>query len=89
MKKLNQNGIAHLALILVVVVVAAVAVVGMRIASNRANTSVTPASVSKVKVPTKFSNKTDVSNAASALDATNVETGVNPNSLDQDLSAIL
>jgi hypothetical protein len=89
MKKLSQKGIAHLSLLLAVVVLAAVAVVGMRVASNHADTSVTPAAVSKVKVPAKFNTKTDLNNAASTLDATNVDSGVNPNSLDQDLNAIL
>ena len=88
MKRFEQKGFAHLALLIVIVVVAAVAVVGMRVVDSHNNTSVTPAAATR-NVPTKLSNKADLNNAAKTLNATSVDSSVDPDQLDQDLNSLL
>lgn len=86
----NQQGFGHLALLLVVVVVLAVAAVGWRVMDNK-----TPAgsgagnTAAANAVPATLKTTADVTRAANALNALQVDSTVNPNQLDSDISSLL
>ena len=80
----NQRGIAHLALLLVLVVVVAVGVVGWRVMNSK---PATPTST-VAAVPAKLTSKADVKTAATALDSTDVDSSLNPDQLDSDLNSL-
>lgn len=83
----NQQGIGHVVALLVLVVVAAVAFAGWRVmsANNTADTATQTAS----KTPPVLKTKADVTKAANELDATAVDSTVNPDSLDSDINSLL
>ena len=86
--RLNQKGIGHIAALLVLVVVAAVAFAGWRV-MNANKTSDTATQTASSTVPAVLKTKADVTKAANELDATNVDSTVNPDSLDGDINTLL
>ena len=86
----NQQGIAHLAvLLLLMAVVAGVAFVGYRVVkSDEADTNATVSDNRSTAVPKQIKSKNDLSKADNALDNTTIESSVDPNQLDSDLNAI-
>lgn len=92
MKRLttNQSGFGLVAVVILLVVVAGVGLVGYRVLNNTYDTTPLSSPVAKSgKAPTAISSKADVTKAAAALDATPVDSGVNPNQLDSDLNSLL
>jgi hypothetical protein len=86
----NQQGIAHLTGILVILVLLIVGVVGYRVV--RANTdnqlSNNESSLSESSVPNSFKSTADVTRADKALEKTSVDDSLNPNQLDSDINAL-
>lgn len=93
-KRKDQSGVAHpLVLLLVVVVVAAIAFAGWRVLQNRNsetdNSADLPQPTQKVAIPDKIQNTQDLSEAKAALNQTNIDSDVNPDSLNSDVSSLL
>lgn len=90
MKQLHnsQQGVGHLAAIVLVLVVAAVAVIGYRVAQN-SNTTTTSNSPAAIVVPDKIQSTADVKKADRALDNSGIDGSVDPNTLDGDLNSLL
>lgn len=89
MKHLGQNGFSQVALLLVVVVVVAVGFVGYEVHNHNLKTTTKSTAVIKTNdVPASINSSEDLNQAASALDNTNVDTSVDPNSLDNDINGI-
>ena len=84
----NQQGFGFLAVLLVVVVLGALTVVALRVTGAK-NDVPADATTAKVAVPDTISSKADVSKASAALDAIDVDNGVNPDSLNKDLNSLL
>ena len=83
----NQQGIGHVVALLVLVLVAAVAFAGWRV-MNANKTSDTTAQTAS-QTPSVLKTKADVTKAANELDATSVDSTVNPDSLDSDINSLL
>lgn len=91
MKRLtkNQQGFGVLAILFVLVVLGVAVVVGLRVANPSGSLTSSLTGGTEKKIPTKINSASDVQKAANALDSTNVESDVNPNSLDKDLNSVL
>lgn len=85
----NQKGFGLLAVLLVVVVVGAVAVVALRVVGNESPNGTASTVKKTASVPATLTTKADVTQAASALDSTNVDSSMNPDQLDSDLNSLL
>jgi uncharacterized protein HemX len=92
MTRKSQSGMAHLYLLLFFLVVAIIGVVGWRVMQKQndqtgdfvsSNTSSAPA---KATAPGSINNSGDLSKTAAALNQTNVDNDVNPDSLNADLN---
>lgn len=91
MKRLNsnQNGFGFVAILAVVALLGVVAFAGLRVMSaNQVDSSVSSLTRAH-SVPAKIQTSADITKASAALDATPVDTGVNPNQLDKDLNSLL
>lgn len=92
-KHKNQSGLTHpLTLLLVLAVVAAVAFVGWRVMNQNKevdNSADLPQPTAKVAVPDKIQSVQDLDRAKAALSQTNVDSDVDPNSLNADLNSLL
>jgi Tfp pilus assembly protein PilE len=85
----NQQGSGQLAVIVLVVVVAVLGLVAYRVHQNTADKSATTtASATETAVPSKITSKADLNKADQALDSTSIDSAINPNQLDQDISAL-
>lgn len=89
MKKSNQQGFGFAVILIAIVVVGIIAFGAVRVMSK--SPSLADASVPKVKtvVPAKFTSTADVQKATKALDETPVDSGVNPDQLNDDLDSLL
>jgi hypothetical protein len=89
----SESGIAHIALlILVLAVVSVVALVGVHVMQNQntGETSSAPMAASgKTSAPTAIKTSSDLNSAKAALNQTNVDSDLNPNSLDSDINDVL
>jgi predicted negative regulator of RcsB-dependent stress response len=94
MTRKSQSGIAHLYLLLFFLVVAVIGVVGWRVMQKQndqtgdfvsSNTSSVPA---KVAAPDSINNSADLNKTAAALNQTNIDRDVNPDSLNADLNSL-
>lgn len=91
MKTLNRNqqGFGFLAVLLVIVVLGALALVAVQVKNNVTSGPASTAIGTNPQVPAKIQSRADLQKAATALDATSVDKGVNPDQLDTDLKALL
>jgi hypothetical protein len=93
MKSKSESGLAHAALlILVLAVLSAVIYVGMRVAANQntgEDSSAAPIASSKSVSSGTIKNSADLNTAAADLNSANVDSDLNPSSLDADLSSVL
>ena len=89
MKKSNQQGFGFAVVLIAIVVVGIIAFGAVRVMSK--NSVVTDSSVATVKpvVPAKFTSTADLQKATKALDETTVDSGVNPDQLNDDLDSLL
>jgi uncharacterized protein (UPF0333 family) len=83
--RFNERGVGHLVALLVVAVVLAVGFVGWRVM----NSKTTEDSAVSTSGPSKLKTKADVVKAANELEATNVDSTVNPDDLDSDINSLL
>lgn len=82
----HEHGVGHVAALLGLVVLAVVAFAGWKVmAGNKA----TDSTVQVSSTPATLKTKADVTKAANELDATGVDSTVNPDSLDNDLNNLL
>jgi hypothetical protein len=89
MRSKSESGIAHVAmLILVLLVVAAIAVVGLRVMQNQ-NTGEETGAAPVASKSDSINNASDLETAKATLNNTNVDNDVNPDSLDSDVSDLL
>ena len=89
MKKTNQTGFAFIAILIAVVAVGLISFAAVRIKGSDTSVSSSAVVTMPTKVPAKISNTADVKRAAKALDDTQIDKGVNPNQLNNDLDALL
>jgi predicted negative regulator of RcsB-dependent stress response len=91
MKKHLQNGFGHLGSLLLVVIVVLIALIGYKVYNNSRNNTVamnnTPASSSQKAQ--KISNTGDLNSAESTLNSQNIDSDLNPDSLNQDVQNLL
>lgn len=93
-KSKNQSGVVHpLTLLLFLLVAAAIGFAGWRVMQNQNkepdNSADLPQPVAKVAVPDKIQNVQDLEKAKSALNQTNIDNDVNPDSLNVDVNSLL
>jgi Tfp pilus assembly protein PilX len=90
MKK-TQQGFAHLALILLLIVVAVAAYAGYKVVKNHQKiTSANQTSTSITSTPSQAINsKADLDKAANTLNGQKVDSDLNPDSLNNDVSTLL
>jgi uncharacterized protein (UPF0333 family) len=90
MKKTSQHGIAHLGLVLLLLVAAVIAFAGYKVAKNnsddKVNTTASSAAGTSAQV---IRTKADLDNAAATLNNTNIDSDVNPDSLNSDVNSLL
>ena len=89
MKRLNQSGIAHIGLVLVVLVVAAVAFAGYRVWQNKDVAE--PIAASSVGLPATIKTKADLTQTGKFLDQTGdeLDSSLSTTSLDKDINSLL
>jgi hypothetical protein len=90
----SQAGVAHIVLlVLVLAVVSAVILVGVRVMQNQntgedSSTSSAPV-VNKTPVPSTISSAADLNTAKTALTQDSVDSDLNPDSFNADVSSVL
>jgi len=85
----NQQGFGHLVAFLIIATVLAVGVVGYRVSRNATATTTPSNPVVSNAVPKTLKTKADLTKADKSLDATPIDSSVNPNQLDNDLNSLL
>jgi uncharacterized protein (UPF0333 family) len=93
MKSKSESGLAHIVLlILILLVIGVVFFVGMRVVEDQ-NTGETTGSASVASttatVPGTIKNVSDLNAAQASLNQTNVDSDLNPDSLNADLNSVL
>lgn len=83
----NQKGFSHTLVLVAAVVIAVVSVVGLRLLDGGAPTGSQPSS--SAVLPANIKTQADLNQAQKALDATAVDSSVNPEQLDTDINALL
>jgi flagellar basal body-associated protein FliL len=90
MKSKSESGIAHIAiLILVLLVIAAVAVVGLRVVQNQNTGEDTSSAPVASKNSDNINSVADLDAAKASLTNANVDSDLNPDSLNADLDSVL
>jgi len=91
MKRLTtaQNGFGFVAVLAVIALLGIVAFAGVRVLNSSQVDTTTASLTRKANVPAKIQTSADLSKASAALDATPIDSGVNPNQLDKDLNSLL
>jgi uncharacterized protein HemX len=88
--KRKQNGFAHLALVLLLVVVAAVAFAGYKVVKNRQDkTAANQTSTAVIQSAGVIKSKADLDSAAATLNSQSVDSDLNPDQLNSDVSRLL
>ena len=89
---LNQQGSSQIVLFVAVGVILGIGIVGYRVMSNDdASTSTSKSTttvIKKAEPASSIQTSADIKQATTELDATNVETDVNPDQLDADINSI-
>jgi hypothetical protein len=89
MKKTTQ-GFAHLGLLLLVLVVAVVAFAGYKVAKSHSdNTSNSATKPATAQVIPAIKNTADLNAVETTLNNQNIDSNLNPDSLNQDVDALL
>jgi hypothetical protein len=89
MRSKSESGIAHVAvLILVLLVVAAIAVVGLRVMQNQ-NTGEETGSAPVASKSSGINSVADLDAAKATISNANVDSDLNPDSLNADLDSVL
>ena len=80
----NQRGSSHLVLLVLVFVVVAIGLIGVRVLNHQ---NVTTASTTPA--PAAIKSSTDIDQASKSLDGTAIDSSLNTDNLDKDLSTVL
>jgi hypothetical protein len=90
MKSNSESGVAHvLLLVLVLAVLAAIAVVGLRVMQSQNTGEDTGSATVASKTSDDINSTSDLNAAKATLNKTDVDSDLNPDSLDADLSSVL
>lgn len=93
MKKSNQKGLAHLAILLLLVVVAVVVFAGYKVAKNHnkqaAVQPATAATASASQAIPVIKNTADLNTVESTLNSQNIDGDLNPDNYNQDVQNLL
>ncbi len=90
MKKSNQQGFGLVVVVLAIVTVGVVAFGAVRVmGANKTSLASSSSATSHAKVPAAVKTTADLRQASKALDETTVDSGVNPDQLNNDLNSLL
>jgi uncharacterized protein HemX len=87
MKKRLQNGFAHLGLLLLLAIVVVIGLIGYKVWSNQ-NNKVSNSSVSVATQQQTIKTKADLDKVESTLNNANLDSDLNPDSLNQDVQSL-
>jgi uncharacterized protein (UPF0333 family) len=88
--KRTQNGFAHLALVLLVLIMIVIAFAGYRVIKNRqAKTTANTTSTAITNSAETINSNADLDKAANSLNGQSVDSTLNPDSLNSDVSNLL
>jgi cytoskeletal protein RodZ len=91
-KSKSESGLAHVVLlVLILVVVSVIVLVGVHVMQNQntGETSSAPVASTKASVPATFKSNSDLDSAQASLNQTNVDSDLNPDSLNSDVDSLL
>jgi hypothetical protein len=90
MKTKSESGIAHVALLFLVMgVIAVIVVVGLRVIENQNAGESSSLPVASTGSSSAIKSQSDLNNTKDSLNKTDVDSDVNPNSLDSDINSVL
>jgi hypothetical protein len=90
MKPKSESGVAHVAvLILVLLVIAAIAVVGLRVVQNQNTGEDTSSAPVASKISDNINSVADLDAAKASLNNASVDSDLNPSSLNADIDSLL
>jgi type II secretory pathway component PulK len=87
--KRNQNGIAHLGILLLLVIVAVVAFAGYKVVKDNQKTVTSNVSQTASISAQTIKNKADLNSAEASLNSQNIDGDLNPGQFDQDVTSLL
>jgi Tfp pilus assembly protein PilX len=85
MKKQSQKGFAHPGLLLLLLVVAIIALVGYKVANHQSTTPSTAVAQNVGEIKTTA----DLEKAKTTLNSVNIDSDLNPSSLNKDVNSLL
>jgi len=88
MKK-SQKGFAHLGLLLLLVAVVAVVYVGYKVVKNHQDTTAANQTSTSLTQSGVINTSADLNNALNTVNSQNVDSDLNPSSLDSDVNSLL
>lgn len=90
MKK-SQKGFAHLALLLLLVVVVVVAYAGYKVVKQHQKTATSNLTSTSVTQPVsdRINSNADLNKALNTVNSQNIDSDLNPSSLDNDVNSLL
>ena len=91
MKDKNQSGFVVVELVLIVVVIAALSFAAIKVLHKEApdKVAVTTPVASQVALPSKIQSKGDVSQSIKSLDATAIDSKLDPSQFDSSIKSLL
>jgi hypothetical protein len=90
MKPKSESGVAHVAvLILVLLVIAAITVVGLRVVQNQNTGEDTSSAPVASKISDNINSVADLDAAKASLNNASVDSDLNPSSLNADIDSLL
>jgi predicted negative regulator of RcsB-dependent stress response len=88
--KRSQNGFAHLALVLLVLVMAVIAFAGYKVVKDRQDkTAANTTSTAITNTSETINTKADLDKAVNTLNNESVDSTLNPDSLNNDVTSLL
>ena len=90
-KSSNQTGFTVLELLIVLVILSVIGLVGLKVVNSNATLSSTTSGVATqtTKIPTKITSTADLQQASTALDQTQIDSQLDPTSLDTSIKSLL
>lgn len=85
----RQSGFAHLALLLLVLVLAVAAFAGYKVYSNRQTTTQANLTSTSLTNVTVIKSAGDLNTAVKTMDSQNIDSDLNPDGLNSDISNLL
>jgi hypothetical protein len=88
MKRLNNQGMGHLVLLVAAIVVVAISVVGLRLTRTDAPTASTVGRVGTIKAPASIKSTADLDKASQSLNTTPIDNSLDTSSLDTAIGSL-